>query len=191
MRHVFLGIVAAALVASIVVAIISPGFLWAWVALGPLLGLGVYDYFQTAHSIPRNFPLIGRMRYLMEFVRPEIYQYFIENDTEGVPFDRDQRSLVYQRAKRVRDTVPFGTKEDVYAAGYEWVNHSMAPLDHHPFEQRVTIGGEHCALPYSSSLLNISAMSYGSLSGNAILALSQGAKMGGFAHNTGEGGISK
>lgn len=191
MRQIFLGIVAASLVASIVVAIFSPGFLWAWVVLGPLLGLGVYDYFQTAHSIPRNFPLIGRMRYLMEFVRPEIYQYFIENDTEGVPFDRDQRSLVYQRAKKVRDTVPFGTKEDVYAAGYEWVNHSMAPLEHHPFEQRVTIGGEHCALPYSSSLLNISAMSYGSLSGNAILALSQGAKMGGFAHNTGEGGISK
>lgn len=131
MRHVFLGIVTAAFVASVVAAIFSPEFLWAWLGLGPLLGLGLYGYFQTAHSIPSNFPLIGRMRYLMDFVRPEIYQYFIENDTQGVPFDRDQGSLIYQRAKKVRDTVPFGTKEDVYAAGYEWVNHSMAPLDHH------------------------------------------------------------
>ncbi len=191
MRHIFLGIVTAALAASALIAVFSPAFLWVWLGLGPLLGIGLYDYFQTTHSIPRNFPLIGRMRYVMEFVRPEIYQYFIESDTEGVPFDRDQRSLVYQRAKRVRDTVPFGTKEDVYAAGYEWVNHSLAPLAHHPYEQRVTIGGEQCSLPYSSSLLNISAMSYGSLSGNAILALNQGAKLGGFAHNTGEGGISK
>jgi glutamate synthase domain-containing protein 2 len=154
------------------------------------MGLGFYDYFQTAHSIPRNFPLLGRMRYLMEFIRPEIYQYFIESDTEGVPFDRDQRSLVYQRAKKERDTVPFGTKEDVYATGYEWVNHSMIPLQHHPDEMRVLIGGPQCSQPYSASLLNISAMSYGSLSKNAILALSQGAKMGGFAHNTGEGGLS-
>ncbi len=190
MRPLFLGLLAILCLASVVCVVVAPYLLWSWVALGPLIGLGIYDYFQTVHSIPRNFPLIGRMRYLMEFIRPEIYQYFIESDTEGVPFDRDQRSLVYQRSKKVRDTVPFGTKEDVYAVGYEWINHSMAPLPHHPDEMRITIGGDQCAQPYSSSLLNISAMSYGSLSANAILALSQGAKLGGFAHNTGEGGIS-
>jgi glutamate synthase domain-containing protein 2 len=190
MRPLFLGLLAFLCVASVVCAVLAPSWLWSWIVLGPMMGLGIYDYFQTAHSIPRNFPLIGRMRYLMEFVRPEIYQYFIESDTAGVPFDRDQRSLVYQRSKKVRDTIPFGTKEDVYAVGYEWVNHSMAPLAHHPDEMRVMVGGEQCAQPYSASLLNISAMSFGSLSANAILALSQGAKRGGFAHNTGEGGIS-
>ncbi|WP_197355523.1 FMN-binding glutamate synthase family protein [Aureliella helgolandensis] len=172
------------------VSIWFPLILWSWVLIGPLALLGLYDYFQTKHSILRNFPLLGRMRYLMELVRPEIYQYFIESDTEGVPFDRDQRSLVYQRAKRARDTVPFGTKEDVYVTGYEWVNHSMAPLAHHPDNMRVTIGHKSCSLPYSCSLLNISAMSFGSLSKNAVLSLSGGAKLGNFAHNTGEGGIS-
>ncbi len=190
MRPLFVGISISLLLLSVLVAFVYPGLLWGWVVLGPLMGLGVYDYFQTSHSIPRNFPLIGRMRYLMELIRPEIYQYFIESDTEGVPFDRDQRSLVYQRSKKVRDTVPFGTKEDVYATGYEWVNHSMAPQEHHPQDMRVLIGGKNCAQPYSASLLNISAMSYGSLSANAVLALSQGAKLGNFAHNTGEGGIS-
>lgn len=190
MRQLFVRMVITLVVASLICAFVAPQLLWSWVVLGPLVGLGIYDYFQTVHSIPRNFPLLGRMRYLMELIRPEIYQYFIESDTEGVPFDRDQRSLVYQRSKKVRDTVPFGTKEDVYAVGYEWINHSMAPLEHHPDEMRITIGGSQCAQPYSASLLNISAMSYGSLSANAILALSQGAKMGGFAHNTGEGGIS-
>lgn len=190
MRRLFLGLLAFLCLASVVCAVVAPSWLWSWIILGPLMGVGIYDYFQTAQSIPRNFPLIGRMRYLMEFVRPEIYQYFIESDTAGVPFDRDQRSLVYQRSKKVRDTIPFGTKEDVYAVGYEWVNHSMAPLAHHPDEMRVTVGGNQCLQPYSASLLNVSAMSFGSLSANAILALSQGAKLGGFAHNTGEGGIS-
>ncbi len=190
MRRFSIAIIAVLILGSVVVAFTFPVLLWSWLVLAPLVGLGIYDYFQITHSIPRNFPLIGRMRYLMEFIRPEIYQYFIESDTEGVPFDRDQRSLVYQRSKKVRDTVPFGTKEDVYAAGYEWVNHSMAPLEHHPADMRVKIGGTHCSQPYSASLLNISAMSYGSLSANAVLALSQGAKIGKFAHNTGEGGIS-
>ncbi|MFN3190796.1 MAG: FMN-binding glutamate synthase family protein [Aureliella sp.] len=189
MRRLFVGFVFVLVVASSIAIWFAPQLMWSWLLLGPVVAIGLYDYFQTKHSIPRNFPAIGRMRYLMEFVRPEIYQYFIESDTEGVPFDRDQRSIVYQRSKVVRDTVPFGTKEDVYRTGYEWVNHSMTPLDHHPEEKRVEIGGDR-PLPYSASLLNISAMSFGSLSENAVLALSEGAKLGEFAHNTGEGGIS-
>ena len=190
MRKLFLLFVSTSLILSFLSIFLMPRMLWCWVILGPLVALGIYDFVQVKHSIARNFPVLGRMRYLLELIRPEIYQYFVENDTEGVPFDRDQRSLVYQRAKKVRDTIPFGTKEDVYAAGYEWINHSMAPLQHEPEDMRVTIGGPYCKQPYSASLLNISAMSYGSLSQNAILALSKGAKMGGFAHNTGEGGIS-
>lgn len=190
MRRLFLGLVAMSVVLSCILAFTYPVLLWSWVGIGPIIAIGFYDFFQTKHSIPRNFPALGRMRYLMEFVRPEIYQYFIESDTDGVPFDRDQRSIVYQRSKKVRDTVPFGTKEDVYGEGYEWVNHSMAPLRHHPKEMRVRIGSKDCKQPYSASLLNISAMSYGSLSKNAVLALNEGAKLGGFAHNTGEGAIS-
>ena len=163
---------------------------WTWLILAPILILGWYDMLQRDHSILRNFPVLGHFRFLFELIRPEIYQYFVESDTDGVPFDRDTRSLVYQRAKDVRDTVPFGTKEDVYEVGYEWVNHSMAPVHNAPEDMRVTIGGPDCTQPYSASLLNISAMSYGALSKNAILALSGGAKKGNFAHNTGEGGIS-
>jgi len=163
---------------------------WTWLILAPILILGWYDMLQRDHSILRNFPVLGHFRFLFELIRPEIYQYFVESDTDGVPFDRDTRSLVYQRAKDVRDTVPFGTKEDVYEVGYEWVNHSMAPVHNAPEDMRVTIGGPDCTQLYSASLLNISAMSYGALSKNAILALSGGAKKGNFAHNTGEGGIS-
>ena len=190
MRRLFVGTLIVLACLSIAALFAAPKVLWAWVVLGPIAAIGIYDYFQVKHSILRNFPAIGRMRYLMEFIRPEIYQYFIESDTEGVPFDRDQRSLVYQRAKRQRDTVPFGTKENVYEVGYEWVNHSMAPRHNHPEDARISIGGKDCSQPYSSSLLNISAMSFGSLSQNAVSALNRGAKLGGFAHNTGEGGIS-
>jgi glutamate synthase domain-containing protein 2 len=190
MRQLFLCFLATTVVLSFIALWIWPQALWSWIVLGPLVGVGIYDFFQVKQSILRNFPILGRARYLLELIRPEIYQYFVESDTEGVPFDRDQRSLVYQRAKKVRDTIPFGTKEDVYATGYEWINHSMAPLHLMPENMRIAIGGPDCQQPYSASLLNISAMSFGSLSKNAILALSQGAKQGGFAHNTGEGGIS-
>ncbi len=190
MRHLFVIFLLALVVASCVAYFVAPWLLWSWVVLGPIVLLGIYDYFQHRRSILRNFPVLGHFRYLFEFIRPEIYQYFVESDTEGVPFDRDQRSLVYQRAKKERDTVPFGTKEDLYEPGYEWINHSMAPVHHVPENMRISIGGPDCKKPYSASLLNISAMSYGSLSSNAILALSSGAKMGGFAHNTGEGGVS-
>ena len=190
MRRVFILTVVGVVVLSIPAALFAPSLLWSWALLGPLLGLGLYDYAQTSHAVLRNFPLIGHGRYLLELIRPEIYQYFIESETDGVPFGRDQRTLVYQRAKQVRDTVPFGTKEDVYGVGYEWVNHSVAPLHLEASDLRIPVGGPDCTQPYSASILNISAMSYGSISKNAVLALNQGAKMGNFAHNTGEGGLS-
>lgn len=147
---------------------------------------------QQKHAIMRNFPILGRGRYVMEEMRPKMYQYFIESDTNGRPISRIFRSVIYQRAKRVLDTSPFGTQLDVYEEGYEWMNHSIAALDHHDLDPnpRVRVGSQHCQQPYMASLFNVSAMSFGSLSKNAIEALNGGAKIGGFAHNTGEGGIS-
>ena len=167
-----------------------PLALWSLVLVGPLLVFGYYDFFQTRRTIRRNFPVLGRFRYWFEAIRPEINQYFVESNTDGVPFSREVRSVVYQRAKNVLDTLPFGTQRDVYGVGYEWVNHSIVPCHLDSKDLRITIGGPDCTAPYSSSLLNISAMSFGSLSPNAILALSGAARDGGFAHNTGEGGIS-
>jgi len=166
--------------------------LWSLILLLPLFLLGLYDAFQSKHTIRRNYPLFGRLRYFFESIRPEIHQYFVETDTGGRPFNRLQRSLVYQRSKKVRDTVPFGTQLDVYKADYHWVNHSIAALDHHHVDQnpKVRIGSSQCTQPYDSSLFNISAMSYGSLSRNAIRALNHGAEIGGFFHNTGEGGLT-
>jgi glutamate synthase domain-containing protein 2 len=145
---------------------------------------------QTRHSLLRVYPVIGHGRYFMEFIRPEIQQYFVESNTDGMPFSRELRSLVYQRAKGERDTVPFGTQHDVDAVGYEWMTHSMAARPLRGGEPRLYVGGPDCKQPYLASHLNVSAMSYGSLSKNAILALNLGAKLGGFAHNTGEGGLS-
>jgi glutamate synthase domain-containing protein 2 len=158
--------------------------------VAPVFYLGLVDYFQKKQTIRRNFPVLGRFRYLLEKVRPEIQQYFIEHDTAGTPIPRTLRSVVYQRAKRQLETVPFGTQENVYAPNYEWLNHTMMPTVVDDSTMRVTIGGPQCTQPYSCSLLNISAMSYGSLSKNAVLALNGGAKIGEFYHNTGEGGIS-
>jgi glutamate synthase domain-containing protein 2 len=158
----------------------------------PLIVMGFYDMYQSKKTIRKNFPLLGRMRYLLESLGPEMRQYFIETDTAGKPFNRLQRSLVYQRSKRESDSMPFGTQLDVYDDGYEWINHSIRAI---PFSQvspnpRVKIGSSQCTKPYEASLFNISAMSFGSLSKNAILALNNGAKQGGFYHNTGEGGLS-
>lgn len=156
----------------------------------PILLLGLFDMFISEHTILRLYPVVGHIRYIFEAIRPEIQQYFVESNINGTPINREFRDLVYQRAKGVRDTRPFGTQFDVYRNGYEWVNHSMAPkeiIDHDP---RVKFGGKSCLQPYLASPLNISAMSFGALSKNAILALNKGAKLGGFAHNTGEGGIS-
>lgn len=171
---------------------VSSAWLWSLILITPLFFLGLYEMLQTRHAIMRNFPLLGRMRYIMEWLRPKMYQYFIESDTDGRPYNRIDRSIVYQRAKAVVDTAPFGTQLDVYAEGYEWMNHSIAALDKKEInrEPRVIIGGSQCSQPYACSMLNVSAMSFGSLSKNAILALNGGAKTGGFAHNTGEGGVS-
>ncbi len=156
----------------------------------PLVFIGFQNAFQTRRAILRNYPLLGLLRYFFEEIRPEIQQYFVENDTDGAPFSRELRSVVYQRAKRQRDTVPFGTQRDLYANGAEWVQHSLKPAHVDPKSLRVTIGNFQCKQPYSASIFNISAMSYGSLSAPAIRSLNGGAKLGGFYHNTGEGGVT-
>jgi glutamate synthase domain-containing protein 2 len=160
---------------------------------GLLVALGINDMRQTSRSVLRNYPVIGHLRYLLEFVRPELRQYFIESDNEAAPFSRQQRSLVYQRAKGESDKRPFGTQRDVGATGYEWISHSMVPSEVASQDFRVTIGagGSSCTQPYSASVFNISAMSFGALSANAVLALNAGAKKGRFAHDTGEGSISR
>lgn len=163
---------------------------WFFGFMIPVALLGIYDLLQKKHSIIRNFPILGHIRYVMEFFRPEIQQYFIANDEEELPFNRETRSLVYQRAKGVRDTVPFGTEKDILAVGYTWVLHSLAPKAHDEVEQRIVVGGPDCTKPYTASRLNISAMSFGALSAHALMALNKGAQLGKFAHNTGEGGIS-
>lgn len=171
---------------------ISADFLWALIIIIPLVLMGLIDFFQKKSAIKRNFPVLGRTRFLAEWMRPKLYQYFIEPDTDGRPFSRLKRNIIYQRAKGTNSTTPFGTQRNVYEEGYEWMNHSIAPLDSHNMEHhpRVTIGGPNCKQPYSCSLFNVSAMSFGSLSKNAVMALNGGAAIGNFAHNTGEGGIS-
>jgi glutamate synthase domain-containing protein 2 len=167
---------------------------WLLLVLFTGLGfLGLRDIRQDRHAILRNYPVIGHARFLMEYIRPEMRQYFLESDNEAAPFSRAQRSLVYQRAKGESDKRPFGTQLDVSAEGYEWINHSMAPSKVTSHDFRITVGhaASGCTQPYAMSVFNISAMSFGALSANAILALNQGAKRGGFAHDTGEGSISQ
>jgi glutamate synthase domain-containing protein 2 len=161
------------------------------VIAGALFLLGVHDVRQRRHSILRNYPVVGHLRFLLESFRPEIRQYIIEGDHDEVPFSRQDRGLVYQRAKGVEDKRPFGTIENVYGSGYAWLTHSATPVTIADTDFRVRIGGSACRQPYSASLYNISAMSFGSLSANAILALNTGARKGGFAHDTGEGSISR
>jgi glutamate synthase domain-containing protein 2 len=163
-----------------------------FVVVAPVIYMGIEDMIQTRQSIRRNFPVVGRLRYVFEDLRPKIQQYFVESDTDGAPINRNDRSVIYQRAKKQIDTIPFGTQLDVYAEGYEWITHSIAPLDFHKMDHhpRIVFGGKACTQPYAMSVLNVSAMSFGSLSKNAVLALNGGAKIGGFAHNTGEGGLS-
>ncbi len=172
-------------------SLVWPRLLWAFILLGPVLLLSAYDLVQKKHTILRNYPVIGHIRYMMEDARHHVRQYLIQGDKEGDPFTRPQRALVYQRAKGVSDVQPFGTLEDVYAEGYEFLQHSMTPSEIPNQAPTVKIGGGQCARPYVASLLNISAMSFGSLSKNAILALNGGARLGGFYHNTGEGGLSR
>jgi glutamate synthase domain-containing protein 2 len=160
------------------------------VAFGALAIVGTMDLLQTRHAVLRNYPLTAHIRFILEEIRPEIRQYFLESEKDGTPFSRDQRAIVYQRAKRALDKRPFGTQSDVYAPGYEWLQHSMAPKRANREHFRVNVGGPDCGRPYAASIFNISAMSFGALSPNAIRALNIGAKKGSFAHDTGEGGLS-
>ena len=183
---------AAALLLAVTMLVLAAFWPIAWLGVavfGALALLGTWDLLQTRSTLRRNYPVLAHFRYGLESVGPEIRQYFIEGDTAEVPFSRQQRSLVYQRAKGVMDVVPFGSQQDVYGVDYEWINHSMAPthVDSHDF--RVVIGAAS-AQPYSASVFNISAMSFGALSANAVRALNEGARRGGFYHDTGEGSIS-
>lgn len=170
---------------------VAAGWFWVAVFTLPLLLLAVYDTTQKRHAVIRNFPVIGHLRYFLESIRPEMRQYFFESDLDGKPFNRRQRSIVYQRAKNQKQTVAFGMQANPSAPGYEWVAHSVYPITLEDKDLRVWIGNHQCLQPYHASFYNIGAMSYGALSKTAIQSLNEGAKLGGFAHNTGEGGISE
>jgi glutamate synthase domain-containing protein 2 len=180
---------------ALAVVLLIAGLLlgWWWLAvLGALVtALGAYDLIQRRHSILRNYPILGHARFMLEAIRPELQQYFIERNFDGRPFDRDTRTSIYERAKGVKDEQAYGTERDTTAVGYEWLMHSTAPKDPPEEVPRVRIGGPDCARPYDMALLNVSAMSFGALSGAALTALNQGAAAGGFAHDTGEGGLTK
>ncbi len=183
-------ILAAALAAALLAALAWPPILWTLLLLGPLASVALHDTMQRRHAVLRNFPVVGHFRYLLESIRPEIQQYFVESDTDGRPFSREIRSLVYQRAKGVLDTRPFGTLHDLGAPQTDLIAHSIRAKAPPAEEPRIRIGEGRCAKPYDASLYNVSAMSFGSLSGAAVRALNGGAARGGFYHNTGEGGIS-
>ena len=192
MRYGILGILATLLIFNLVVSIYWEPIWWFLLLSLILFGTALYDATQKKHAILYNFPLIGRGRWTIEALRPYLQQYILETDTGGAPISRMLRTIVYQRAKNSRETIPFGTQLDTYEDGYEWIGHSLSArevgeMDSDP---RVVIGGKNCKQPYRASILNISAMSFGSLSKNAILALNKGARKGGFYHNTGEGGLT-
>jgi|JI6StandDraft_1071083.scaffolds.fasta_scaffold58199_2 glutamate synthase domain-containing protein 2 len=193
-RYLTLATAALLLAGGLALWLVQPARSWplALVAAGAAgLAVGISDLRQTRHALLRNYPVIGHLRFLFEWIRPEIRQYFLESDREAVPFSREQRSLVYQRSKNESDKRPFGTQRDVQGVGHEWINHSLQPSSVASHDFRTPIGGARCTRPYSASLFNISAMSFGALSANAIMALNGGAKAGGFAHDTGEGSISQ
>jgi glutamate synthase domain-containing protein 2 len=190
------GFIAFTLVSLAFIACLGFFYPWTWwllVLVVPLIIMGLIDITQKRHAIMRNYPIVGRLRYFMEDIRPKIYQYFVESDIDGSPVNRVDRSTIYQRAKRELNSQPFGTQFNVYAEGYEWMAHSIQPRAFEKMNKdpRVLIGGNECTQPYSASILNVSAMSYGSLSSNAVQSLNGGARLGNFAHNTGEGGISE
>ena len=190
-RYTTFFIALAGLCFSLLLTLASGQGYWMCLLFAALSAVGVHDLLQTHHAILRNYPILGHMRFLLEFIRPEIRQYFIESESEAAPFSRAQRSLVYARAKGQSDKRPFGTQLNVDEPGYEWLTHSMAPTTIDSADFRVHVGNTACSQPYDISLFNVSAMSFGALSANAVMALNQGAKMGGFAHDTGEGSISR
>lgn len=183
-----IGVVAVS--AGVATAVVS----WVWLPLALpaacLFAVGVYDLMQRSHSVLRNYPILGHARYLLESIRPELQQYFIELDVDGRPYDRERRSIIYERAKGLHGEQAFGTERDIDQLGYEHLAQSVAPVPVADQPPRVLVGGPDCSRPYSMALLNVSAMSFGALSGNAIRALNTGAAMGGFAHDTGEGGLT-
>jgi glutamate synthase domain-containing protein 2 len=185
------GIWLTAAAALLLALVVSVWWLLPAVVLGLLAALGTWDLIQPWHSILRSFPILGHVRFLMEMLRPEVRQYFIESNTEATPFDRETRDMVYERAKGTKGDEPFGTERDVNAIGYEFLRHSIRARFADDLDPRVRLGGPDCTQPYDIALLNVSAMSFGALSANAIEALNGGAARGGFAHDTGEGGISK
>src|SRR5690606_17996417 len=190
-RHLaWIACIVATLVAVPLALLASPHWWWLALPAGALALLGLADVGQRTSTLRQLYPVLAHFRYGLESVGPEIRQYFIERETEEVPFSREQRALVYQRAKQVQDTVPFGTVHDVYGTSYEWINHSLVPTHLEDPDFRIVVG-EGGAAPYGASVFNISAMSFGSLSANAIRALNLGAKLGGFYHDTGEGSISR
>ena len=156
----------------------SGWFIVPFAVCGVLAAIGIWDMVQTAHSLRRNYPILANLRFMLEKIRPEIRQYFLESDIDGTPFNRNKRAVVYQRAKGELDKRPFGTQQDIYASHFEWINHSLAPVPPTQHDFRIYVGGPDCKQPYSLSLLNISAMSFGSLSANAIRALNKGARLG-------------
>lgn len=189
-RQQFIIISTIVVLSIIILALFWTSTLWLLMVILPLIGLGIYDMAQSKHTILRLYPVIGHIRFLFESIRPEIQQYFVETNTSGTPFSREFRALVYQRAKGQRDTRPFGTQFDIYRNGYEWIDHSLSPTTINDKNYRIRFGSSDSNQPYYASPLNISAMSFGALSQSAIMALNKGAKIGNFAHNTGEGGIS-
>ncbi len=191
--HRYLPLFAALLLTGLFIYLVSLGD-WFWIGVivfGPLALLGLYDHFQKRHTLWRNFPIIARIRWIMEELRPFFRAYMVESETEGRPFSHEQRAMVYRRAKDVTSVEPFGSQLDIDRPPYEWLSHSIAARTPEHHDPRVLVGADHCAKPYSASVYNISAMSFGALSGHAIEALNRGAAMGGFYHDTGEGGVSR
>jgi len=188
-RYLAYGLSIALALLSLLLALHWPSWWWGVGGFGVLALLGTWDLLQKRSTLRRNYPILAHFRYGLESVGPEMRQYFIEGDTAEVPFSRQQRALVYRRAKGVNDVVPFGSQQGVYSVDYEWLNHSLAPIEIESHDFRIVIGSES-AQPYTASVFNISAMSFGSLSANAIRALNAGAKRGRFYHDTGEGSIS-
>ncbi len=186
----YLAVILSLAIIGVIYYLVWPPVLWFLFLVVPLALVGLYDILQTHRNILRNYPVWGHWRYILLYIRPMIQSYFVETNLSGRPFSREQHTLVLERATQVLDTLPFGTQREVTAVGYEWMSHSLNPKKANPKSARILIGGDQCQQPYLASRLNVSAMSYGALSKNAIRALNRGAKQGGFYHNTGEGGLS-
>lgn len=190
MRNILFFIIVILTLVILVAGYYKEIYFWGLLITLPLVLLGLWDLLQTKHNLLRNYPLVGHFRWLFEKIRPQIHQYLVESNTDGRPFNRDDRTVVYERAKSHAGVKPFGTEVDVYSDDYRWINHSITPKRYDKELYRVLIGNEQCSQPYSSSVFNISAMSFGSIGAHAVLALNKGAEEGKFAHDTGEGGIS-